>query len=75
MGKNGLIAANLLRPRPVEEKAAICRGLVQNVWPLIADGTIKQPPLNVFPLTEAAAAHARLESGDNIGKIILSVAR
>jgi NADPH:quinone reductase-like Zn-dependent oxidoreductase len=71
----GLITANLLRARPAEEKAAICRGLVQNVWPLIADNTIKQPPLTVFPLAEAAAAHAHLESGDNIGKIILSVAR
>jgi putative PIG3 family NAD(P)H quinone oxidoreductase len=75
MGSRGLITANLLRARPVEEKAAICRGLVQNVWPLIADDTIKQPPLTVFPLAEAAAAHARLESGDNIGKIILSVGR
>ena len=75
MGKRGLITANSLRARTVEEKAAICRGLVQNVWPLIADDTIKQPPLTVFPLKDAAAAHARLESGDNIGKIILSVAR
>ena len=73
--RRGLVTANLLRARPVEEKAAICRGLVQNVWPLIADNTIKQPPLTVFPLAEAAAAHARLESGKNIGKIILSVAR
>ena len=74
--KRGLLTANSLRARPRrEEKAAICRGLVQNVWPLIADDTIKQPPLTVFPLAEAAAAHARLESGDNIGKIILSVAR
>jgi putative PIG3 family NAD(P)H quinone oxidoreductase len=75
MAKRGLVTANSLRARPVEEKAAICRGLVQNVWPLIADDTIKQPPLKIFPLAEAAAAHARLESGDNIGKIILSVAR
>ena len=71
----GLVTANLLRARPVEEKAAICRGLVENVWPLIADNTIKQPPLTVFPLAEAAAAHTRLESGDNIGKIILLVNR
>ena len=73
--KRGLVTANSLRARPAEEKAAICRGLVQNVWPLIADDTIKLPPLTVFPLAEAAAAHARLESGDNVGKIILSVAR
>jgi putative PIG3 family NAD(P)H quinone oxidoreductase len=75
MGKRGLITSNSLRARTIEEKAAICRGLVQHVWPLIADDTIKQPPLTVFPLAEAAEAHARLESGDNIGKIILSVAR
>jgi putative PIG3 family NAD(P)H quinone oxidoreductase len=73
--RRGLVTANLLRARPVEQKAAICRGLVQNVWPLIADNTIKQPPLKVFPIAEAAAAHAHLESGKNIGKIILSVAR
>jgi putative PIG3 family NAD(P)H quinone oxidoreductase len=73
--RRGLVTANLLRARPVEQKAAICRGLVQNVWPLIADNTIKQPPLKVFPIAEAPAAHARLESGKNIGKIILSVAR
>jgi putative PIG3 family NAD(P)H quinone oxidoreductase len=73
--RRGFITANLLRARSAEEKAAICRGLVQNVWPLIADNTIKQSPLTVFPLAEAAAAHARLESGDNLGKIILSVSR
>jgi putative PIG3 family NAD(P)H quinone oxidoreductase len=73
--RRGLITASSLRARSIEEKAAICRGLVQNVWPLIADNTIKQPPLTVFPLAEAAAAHAHLESGGNIGKIILSVAR
>jgi NADPH:quinone reductase-like Zn-dependent oxidoreductase len=73
--RRGLVTASSLRARPVEQKVAICRGLVQNVWPLIADDTIKQPPLTVFPLAEAAAAHTRLESGDNIGKVILSVTR
>jgi putative PIG3 family NAD(P)H quinone oxidoreductase len=75
MRTRGLIIANSLRARPVEEKAAICRGLVEKVWPLIADNTIKPPRLTLFPLAEAAAAHARLESGENLGKIILTVAR
>ena len=75
MGRRGLVTSNSLRARTVEEKTAICRGLVQDVWPLIADDTIKQPPLTVFPLAKAAAAHARLESGESIGKIILSVTR
>jgi putative PIG3 family NAD(P)H quinone oxidoreductase len=73
--RRGLVTATLLRARPVEQKSAICRGLVETVWPLIADNTIKQPPVTVFPLADAAAAHAQLESGDNIGKIILSVTR
>jgi putative PIG3 family NAD(P)H quinone oxidoreductase len=73
--RRGLVTATLLRARPVEQKAAICRGLVQHVWPLIADNTIKLPRLTVFPIAEAPAAHARLESGDNIGKVILSVTR
>ena len=75
MRRRGIVTASSLRRRPVQEKAAICRRLVEKVWPLIADNTIKLPPLTVFPLAEAAAAHARLESGDNLGKIILSVAR
>jgi putative PIG3 family NAD(P)H quinone oxidoreductase len=75
MRTRGLVTSSSLRTRSVEQKAAICRGLVQDVWPLIADDTIKQPPLTVFPLAEAAAAHTRLESGDSIGKIVLSVAR
>ena len=49
MGKRGLITSNSLRARTIDEKAAICRGLVQHVWPLIADDTIKQPPLTVLP--------------------------
>ena len=75
MGRRALLTSSSLRARPVEAKAVICRGLVQDVWPLIADDTIKQPPLTVYPLAQAAAAHARLESGENIGKIILSVNR
>jgi NADPH:quinone reductase-like Zn-dependent oxidoreductase len=75
MQRRGIVTGSLLRFRQVAEKAAICRGLVESIWPLIADSTIKLPPLTVFPLAEAGAAHARLESGENIGKIILSVGR
>jgi putative PIG3 family NAD(P)H quinone oxidoreductase len=75
MQRRGIVTSSSLRSRPVEQKAAICRRLVEKVWPLIADNTIKLPPHTVFPLAEAAAAHARLESGDNLGKIILYVAR
>ncbi len=73
MAKRAWVTATSLRARPVEEKAAICRGVVQSIWPLLADGTIRATQLAVFPLAEAAAAHARLESGEHTGKIVLQV--
>jgi putative PIG3 family NAD(P)H quinone oxidoreductase len=73
LAKRGWIRAASLRARPVEEKAAICRAVVDKVWPLIADGTIEPAPYETYPLAEAAAAHARMESGGHTGKIILVV--
>ncbi|HKH54750.1 MAG TPA: NAD(P)H-quinone oxidoreductase [Propionibacteriaceae bacterium] len=68
------ISASSLRARPITEKSDICRALAEHVWPLIKTGLIKPPPQTTYPLAEAASAHAHLESGDNIGKIILTVA-
>jgi NADPH:quinone reductase len=62
-----------LRPRPVHDKAAIARGLEENVWPLIAAGKVKPVIYRTFPLREAAAAHALMESSAHIGKIVLTV--
>jgi len=61
-----------LRPRPVAEKAAIARGVETNVWPLIAAGKVKPVIFKTFPLREAAAAHALMESSAHIGKIVLT---
>ena len=61
-----------LRPRPVHEKAAIARGVETNVWPLIAAGKVKPVIYKTFPLREAAAAHALMESSAHIGKIVLT---
>jgi NADPH2:quinone reductase len=63
-----------LRPRTVAEKAEIARGLEEKVWPFIAAGKIKPVVDSTFPLSEAAAAHARMESSVHIGKIVLTVA-
>jgi putative PIG3 family NAD(P)H quinone oxidoreductase len=71
--KRGAITATSLRSRPVLQKAAICRSLVGHVWPLFGTGSVQPPSITNYPLAEAAAAHARLESGDNLGKIILVV--
>ena len=64
---------HLAAARPSAEKAAICRRVVERVWPLLADGTITPTPQTTFPLAEAASAHAHLESGDNLGKVVLVV--
>ncbi len=62
-----------LRPRSPAEKAIIADALRTKVWPLIEIGRCKPVIDSVYPLTEAARAHARLESGQHIGKIVLSV--
>ena len=62
-----------LRPRDTAFKAAIADNLKTKVWPLIESGAIKPIMDSVFPLTEAAKAHARMESSQHIGKIVLEV--
>jgi putative PIG3 family NAD(P)H quinone oxidoreductase len=73
MATRATVTATSLRPRPPAEKADICRRVVERVWPLIADGTLQPTPQTRFPLADAAAAHAHLESGDNLGKVVLTV--
>ncbi len=60
-----------LRARPVEDKAAIARAIEQNVWPLIAAGKVKPVIFRSFPLAQASAAHALMETSAHIGKIVL----
>jgi NADPH:quinone reductase len=60
-----------LRPRSVAEKAEIARELEAKVWPLLAEGKCKPVIHAHFPLTEAAKAHALMESSTHVGKIIL----
>ena len=62
-----------LRSRPIDEKAAIARAVEAKVWPLLAAGQVKPVMYRVFPLVEAAAAHALMESSTHIGKIVLTV--
>jgi NADPH2:quinone reductase len=62
-----------LRPRPVEDKGAIAQALEREVWPLILAGKVKPLIHATFPLAEAAGAHALMEEGSHIGKIVLTV--
>lgn len=67
------ISGSTLRPRSVEFKAAIAKNLHERVWPLIGAGEIKPVIHQVFPLGQAAQAHAMMESSAHIGKIMLQV--
>jgi len=62
-----------LRSRSVEDKAAIAGAVETRVLPLVAAGKVKPVMDSTFPLREAAAAHARMESSAHIGKIVLTV--
>jgi NADPH2:quinone reductase len=68
------ISGSTLRPRPVAFKAQIARELRERVWPLIEAGKIRPVIHQVFPLAQAAQAHALMESSAHVGKIMLQVA-
>ena len=71
LGKRGAVIATSLRARPSAEKAAICRGVEELVWPLLEDGSIRAVVDTEFALADVAAAHRRMEAGDHTGKIVL----
>ena len=67
------LVGSMLRNRTPEYKAYILNELVQNVWPKIEDKTIVPQIYKVFPIEQAADAHAVLERGENVGKVVLTV--
>jgi NADPH:quinone reductase-like Zn-dependent oxidoreductase len=71
--KRAAVIGTTLRARPVAEKSAICASVVEHVWPLVADGTVRPVVGRTMPLDEVAAAHALMESGEHSGKILLTV--
>ena len=73
MTKRLTFTGSTLRPRPVAVKAAIAEALRQQVWPLIEAGEVKPVVHASFPLQKAAEAHALMDSGAHIGKIVLTV--
>jgi NADPH2:quinone reductase len=62
-----------LRARAVPDKAAIARAVEEHVWPLIEAGKVKPLIYRTYPLAEASAAHALMESSTHIGKIVLTL--
>ena len=67
------LTGSTLRPRSDAFKAALADEIVANAWPLFTEGELAPVMDQTFPLSEAAAAHARMEKGDHIGKIVLQV--
>lgn len=70
--KRGAVIATSLRSRPVEGKSAICAGVVEHVWPLVAEGSVRPIVHTTMPLDQAVAAHELMESGAHTGKILLT---
>jgi putative PIG3 family NAD(P)H quinone oxidoreductase len=67
------LTGSTLRPRSVEFKTMVADELARTVWPFVKGGRLKPVIDSVFPLAEAAAAHARMEAGEHIGKIVLEI--
>jgi NADPH:quinone reductase-like Zn-dependent oxidoreductase len=73
MMKRLTITGSTLRASPFERKAALARELKNDVWPLFATHGLRVVIDSTFPLADAAAAHARMEGGQHIGKILLEI--
>ena len=68
------LTGSTLRPRPVEFKTMVASEIAHTVWPYVEGGRLKPVIDSTFPLSQAAEAHARMESGEHVGKIVLEVA-
>ncbi|HLJ63879.1 MAG TPA: NAD(P)H-quinone oxidoreductase [Stellaceae bacterium] len=67
------VTGSTVRPRSVEQKAAIAGPLHRQVWPLLEQGKVKPVIFRTFPLRDASEAHRLMESSAHIGKIVLTV--
>ena len=74
MVKRLTVTGSTLRPQSDTAKAEIADQLRKKLWPMIASGAVSVTIDSEYALSEAAAAHKRMESSDHIGKIVLKVA-
>jgi len=68
-----VITGSTLRPRSADEKARLAAEVERVAWPWVAAGKLKPIVDATFPLAEAAKAHAHLEAGEHVGKVVLTV--
>jgi putative PIG3 family NAD(P)H quinone oxidoreductase len=73
MQKRLILTGSTLRARSAAEKGAIAQALRRTVWPIIESGRLKPVIYAEFPLVDAAGAHAAMENGAHIGKLVLKV--
>lgn len=73
MMKRVTLTGSTLRGRSADEKARLTRAVRDTVWPWVAAGLVRPPVEATFPLEQAALAHLRLEAGEHVGKIVLTL--
>ena len=73
MQKRVILTGSMLRPRPIADKARISTALLETVWPWLESGSVRPVIFRVLPLEAAAEAHRIMESGQQIGKLVLRV--
>jgi putative PIG3 family NAD(P)H quinone oxidoreductase len=73
MQKRAVITGSTLRPRSADEKARLAAAVERVVWPWIEQGKVKPQVDASYPLAQAAQAHAHLEGGGHVGKVVLVV--
>ena len=73
MSRRYTLTGSTLRPRSNQFKALLAQEIAGNAWPLVEEGLLRPVMDQVFPLEQAAAAHARMEAGSHVGKIVLEV--
>jgi putative PIG3 family NAD(P)H quinone oxidoreductase len=73
MMKQATLTGSTLRRRSADEKARLAAAVEATVWPWVASGAARPPVEAVFPLAETKLAHLRLEAGEHVGKIVLTI--
>lgn len=73
MMKRLTLTGSTLRPRSVTFKSLVAEELARTVWPHVEAGRLKPVIDSVFPLSDAAGAHALMDSGNHVGKIVLTM--
>ncbi|WP_304167637.1 NAD(P)H-quinone oxidoreductase [Phenylobacterium aquaticum] len=73
MQKRAVVTGSTLRPRDADEKARLAAAVEATVWPWIAAGKLKPVIDRTYPLAQAGEAHAALERGEVVGKVVLTL--